>query len=321
MTGSCPDVTVVRATFHRYVIDANRAAGRGEPLSGAEHHGTRARSRISTGDRSGEGGARRPTRSRPRRARLPRALPRRARGRGRAGARPARGRGALRLPLDPLAHPVPVRRDAARLQHRHRTRGGAARRRWRPPSRRLCADASGYTSSAERPLQGRLDHAPLRPARGSASMPSRWRSRSPPTSQPRPRPLPTTRARPPASALTSAPSSRRSRTSPSLNEDRHDQPAPQHPRRLSADRSRDQREELADRSADADADEQPASGRGREPARAGGLRRHRARGAHLGGLRPHRRGVCKTSRRTRRWWCSRAGRWPSCGPMRMRRVS
>ena len=48
-------------------------------------------------------------------------------------------------------------------------------------------------------------------------------------------------------------------------------------------------QELADRGAVAHADEQPRSGRGREPQGAGGLWRHRPRRARLGLLRPHRR--------------------------------
>ena len=51
------------------------------------------------------------------------------------------------------------------------------------------------------------------------------------------------------------------------------------------------RQELADRSAAAHADEQPRPRGGGEARRAGGLRRHRPRRARLGELRPHRRGA------------------------------
>ena len=63
------------------------------------------------------------------------------------------------------AHPVPVRRHAARLQRRHQRRRQLRARASRPASLRVCRAATGHTYVAERPLQGRLDHAPLRPAR------------------------------------------------------------------------------------------------------------------------------------------------------------
>ena len=51
--GLLPDATTVRATFHRYVIDANRDPSGAEPLSRPEHHRARCRSPISTTSRSG----------------------------------------------------------------------------------------------------------------------------------------------------------------------------------------------------------------------------------------------------------------------------
>ena len=73
--------------------------------------------------------------------------------------------------------------------------------------------------------------------------------------------------------------------------------APRRPRDPRAARHRAHREELAHRGAAADADEQPRSGRRRESAGAGRLRRHRPRRAQLGMLRRHRRGAARTERR------------------------
>ena len=64
------------------------------------------------------------------------------------------------------------------------------------------------------------------------------------------------------------------------------------------------RQELADRSAAADADEQPRSRGGREAARARGLWRHRPRRPRLGELRSHGRGVARRSKPTRRCACN-----------------
>jgi hypothetical protein len=76
------------------------------------------------------------------------------------------------------------------------------------------------------------------------------------------------------------------------------------------DRHRAECQELADRSAASDADEQSAPGRGRKPARAGGLWRHRPRGADWEDFDA----IVQRSRiwrPTRRCWCSRASPSPS----------
>ena len=66
-------------------------------------------------------------------------------------------------------------------------------------------------------------------------------------------------------------------------------------------------QELADRGAAAHADEQPRSRGRRAPGRAGGLRRHRPRGARLGTLRQDRRDLDGDSRPTRRC-CVQSGK-------------
>ena len=256
---------------------------------------------------------------------VPRALPRGAGGRDRAGAGAARGGDPLRLPLDPQRDPVPVRGHAAGLQRRHRRRrelraggrGGVAARR--------AARAAGYTCVAERPVQGRLDHPPLRPPGARGATRCRWSWRRRPTwTRRRPGPgdperAERLRATHLASILETLAAGRRR-----AEETTHD-------RRLAAAAATSAtsipptgpeitRQELADRGADADADEQPAPGRRREPARAGGLRRHRAGGADLGGLRPDRRDAEGRSRPTRRCWCSRASRWACSAPTPTRRA-
>ena len=80
------------------------------------------------------------------------------------------------------------------------------------------------------------------------------------------------------------------------------------------------RQELADRSAAAHADEQPRSRGRRAPGGAGRLRRHRPGGARLGELRPHRRDAARARRPTRRCWSSRASRSASSARTPMRRA-
>jgi N-formylglutamate amidohydrolase len=50
--GLLPGATIVKAGFHRYVIDANRDPARAQPLSRPEHHRPGARRPISTAARS-----------------------------------------------------------------------------------------------------------------------------------------------------------------------------------------------------------------------------------------------------------------------------
>ena len=83
----------------------------------------------------------------------------------RADARPRR---ALRRPFDPLAHPAPVRRRAAAVQSRHQRRREPASPALRERSARDLR-RERRSPCRRRPLQGRLDHAPLRPARRAAS--------------------------------------------------------------------------------------------------------------------------------------------------------
>ena len=73
---------------------------------------------------------------------------------------------------------------------------------------------------------------------------------------------------------------------------------------------------LAAGSGAAHADEQPRSGGGRAARGSRRLRRHRPRGAQLGGLRRDRRRRCARSSTTRRCWCSRASRSASSAPTR-----
>ena len=95
--------------------------------------------------------------------------------RARAAARRARPRDAVRRPQHPGRAAVAVRRPAARPEPRHRRRrqlrAGAARRAgracWRAQPR--------FSHVARRPLQGRLHHAPLRPAGRAASTRCSWR--------------------------------------------------------------------------------------------------------------------------------------------------
>ena len=103
-------------------------------------------------------------RDRPPAGDLFRALSRRPGRRDRPAEGRARNGGAVRGPFDPLADPAPVRRAAAELQHRHEQRRELRRRagrRHRSPVRRLAV-----LQHRRRPLQGRLDHPPLRPPRG-----------------------------------------------------------------------------------------------------------------------------------------------------------
>ena len=158
-----------------------------------------------------------------------------------------------------------------------------------------CA-ASPFTLGRQRPLQGRLDHPPLRPARPTASTPCRWSSPAAATCDEPARPdednwpsrLRCRKARcrcgPSWRKFSQAASNLRVRQSGGPH-DPHRQ-RPRHPR---AARHRDLGEELADRGAAAHADEQSRPRRRGAAGRARRLWRHRPRRARLGELRPHRR--------------------------------
>ena len=159
----------------RTVIDVNR-----DP-SGASLYPGQATTELCPTDtfdgeplyRAGAGAGRGRDRAAPRR--LLRPLSRGARRRDRAPARHASARRALRLPFDPLGHPAAVRRRAAACQHRHQRRRDL-RSATRRAHRRASPAPAGFSARRQRPLQGRLDHPPLRPAGRAASTPCRWSS-------------------------------------------------------------------------------------------------------------------------------------------------
>ena len=156
-----PGLTVVRANFHRYVIDANRDPSGQSLYPGASTTGLVPMTNFD-GDPIWHRGAE-PTAE-------DIALPCRTEGRTRPGPQPARRRDPLGLSFDPVGHSVALRRHAAGFQHRHKWRRklrctdrGYGRRRGR---------SLGPHQRAERTLQGRLDHSALWPARG-------WHPRDP----------------------------------------------------------------------------------------------------------------------------------------------
>ena len=102
-----------------------------------------------------------------------RAVSRGACRRDRAAAREASANRALRLPFDPLRRAAPLRRRAAAHEYRHEFRRRAATRFFSAAIEGICA-ASPLLVCRERPLQGRLDHAPLRRPGKTASTPCRW---------------------------------------------------------------------------------------------------------------------------------------------------
>ncbi len=171
--GLLPDATTVRATFHRYCLDANR-----DPVGASLYPGQNTTGLIPLTDFDNqplwiEGKEPDETETVERVLRFHRAVPCGAGRRDRAGEGQARRRCSLRLPLDPLGLPVPVRGQAAGFQHRHRQRqdlrSADGTRGWRDlrGGRRLYV-------CCQRALPRRLDDQALRPARKTASMPSRW---------------------------------------------------------------------------------------------------------------------------------------------------
>ena len=121
--GRCPARPTVRANFPRYVIDVNR-----DPAGASLYPGQDTTGLCPTTDFDGEPIWRASARRRPRsptgvapfhapyHAALARAVD---------GSARSRLRHALRLPLDPLPYPVPLRGHAAGLQHRHHRRAPA----------------------------------------------------------------------------------------------------------------------------------------------------------------------------------------------------
>ena len=286
--------TTVHTAISRTVIDVNRDPSGVSLYPGQNttelvpHHDLRRRAAVEA-----RHGARR-GRDRAAQGHLLRPLPRRARRRDRAPARAASARRALRLPLDPLDHPAPVPRRAAGDQHRHQRRRvlrpgprRADRRHRLAPAASPPSSTAASRAATSRGTTARRTRACTRcrwswPAAATCASPSaRWtkatgRCRS-------------TRPSPPTSAPRCAPSSKPACASPrTAKRDPHDphRQRPHHPRPA---RHRHLRQELADRSAAAHADEQPRPRGGREAGRTGGLRRHRPRRARLGELRPHRR--------------------------------
>ena len=174
--GLLADATMVRATFHRYVIDANRDPSGAESLSGPEHDRPRSRSPISMASRSGS-----PVPSRP---------PTTSRARLRDFHAPyhaalkaeidrvkanAWHRDPLRLPFDPLRHSRSCSKASCRISTSARmTAGRCDTRIEQAVVHAICAAAEGYTQRPQRALQGRLDDAALRQAARRQSMPSRW---------------------------------------------------------------------------------------------------------------------------------------------------
>ena len=156
--------TTVHTAISRTVIDVNRDPSGASLYPGQATTGPRARPKPSTASRSTATAERRRRRRssgarqlyfEPYHAALAAEIARlRA---------PASAHRALRLPLDPLGHPAPVRRRAAGVQHRHQRRARAATCDWkRRVARRLRGER--VVARGQRPLQGRLDHPPLRPA-------------------------------------------------------------------------------------------------------------------------------------------------------------
>ena len=154
--------TLVVATHARYVVDLNRDPTGAALYPGADNSEILPTTTFDREPIYARRDARRRGDRRPRRA-LPRAVPRAARRRGRARARAPRPRDPARRALDPLAGAALLRRAAAGPQPRHggggERRAGARAARGRRARRR-----GGHDLGRERPLQGRLDHAPLRAA-------------------------------------------------------------------------------------------------------------------------------------------------------------
>ncbi len=144
-----------------------------------------------------------------------------------------------------------------------------------------CAQAEGHTCVLNGRFRGGGPPVTTAGPRRK-STPSRWSWRRRATSPPRRRPSTSIRSARIACARRFAPFSAASkRLLPRSQRPPDDQSPPQHPRRARRHGHRSQRQELADRSAAAHADEQSRPRRRGEPARARRLRRHRPRRAHL----------------------------------------
>ena len=289
--GLLPDATTVRATFHRYVIDANRDPAGASLYPGQNTTGLvpadrfRRPADLAAGRGAGRGGHRRAAGA------LPRALSRGAGGRDRARARRSTASPCSTTATRSARASRSCSRACCPISTSAPTTARPAIRAIEAAVAEVCAAAERLHARPQRPLQGRLDDAPLRPAGRPASTPSRWSWRRPRIS--------TTEAPPfayddgKAGRLRPCPSATRSSTRASkpiarspFRTDRGEpmmtNPTPQHPRRPRAARHRAQRQVLADRSAAAHADEQSRPRRRREPARAGRLWRHRPGGARPG---------------------------------------
>ena len=172
--GLLAGATTVRATFHRYVIDVNRDPSGAEPLSRPEHDRADSARPISTASRSGKrAGPRTTARSR---AGSPRSIA------------PYHAALAAEIERVKAMHGVAVLYDCHSIRsvvpflfegtlpdfNIGTNDGKSCAPEIEQATRDVCAGAAGYTPCRQRPLQGRLDHAPLRPAAATASTPSRW---------------------------------------------------------------------------------------------------------------------------------------------------
>ena len=164
---------------HRHLPHRHRRQPRSQrrvALSRPEHHRAgalhhiRRRGAVEARHGPGHGG------DRPAQRDLLQALSRRARRRDRTPARTTSKHRAVRLPLDPLDHPAPVSRRAAGDEHRHQRRR-ILRHGSRRAHRRDC-QCEPVLRRDQRPLQGRLHHAPLWQTRAAACMPCRWNWRA-----------------------------------------------------------------------------------------------------------------------------------------------
>ena len=146
-TGLLPGATTVRATFHRYLIDANRGPDDASLYPGQNTTGLVPGHRLRRPRRSGSDGAE-PDAAEiaARTAALPRPLPRGARGRDRAGAgRGTASRSSTTATRSAARIPFLFDGHAARLQHRHQQRRQPAPRRSRPCVMHIVRGAAGRT--------------------------------------------------------------------------------------------------------------------------------------------------------------------------------
>ena len=164
--GLLPGATTVRATFHRYLIDANRAPDDASLYPGQNTTGLcpmtdfdgRPIWRDGAAPDAAEIAERVAGFHAPYHAALAAEI---ERVRARHGV-------AILYDCHSIRSEIPFLFDgpAARPQRRHQRGGELRARRSSAWSCMACRDAVGLHLRAERPLQGRLDHAPLRPAGG-----------------------------------------------------------------------------------------------------------------------------------------------------------